>query len=58
MIMEIMGADAGHRDIIQYLHDVVADINIRNNNGTSAEIMATHLECHMGHGDIVEYKLV
>ena len=44
-------ARMGHGDIVQYLHQAGADINIRDNDGRTALMWAAY----KGHGDIVKY---
>ena len=41
----------GHADIVQYLHQAGADLNIRDNFGETAVMLAAE----MGHRDIVRY---
>ena len=42
----------GHGDIVKYLHQAGADINI-SKNGWTAVMNAAHMD--MGHGNIVKY---
>ena len=45
-----MNACQGHRDMVQYLHQHGADLNIRSNTGDTAVMLAVN----GGHGDIVQ----
>ena len=47
----MLAVRGGHGDIVQYLHQAGADINIKSNEGWTAVMVAAS----EGHGDIVRY---